>query len=492
MIDDIEVIRRFRNEPFEPDAEVVQDAREQLAAAMLRDQLGEPISTRSIRDLSVIDSTSAKARHGRRVMTAAICSIAALVALVVYVATPKSAIRGGGVATLSAQHWQLAGFAQSDWQPNPSGPTSGLMTCPVARLCYIVDGDPVVGPADGMGHASHLIVSMDDGATWTEEDPVGVTSFTTPLVCPEGNGENCIAGGMQGNDSVLLASVDGGVTWTSRGLPKGAGRLIDLSCTSLTHCVGVMTSNQNVFVPGGGLVFTTEDGGSSWARSNSAGVLLQLLACSGITCVGSGTLPSSAPGQAPAIVTIYSDDSGATWTQAKVPAGFGFLDSSSESVECADATHCLGVGEVQSSPTQPDTNAVVASSDGGATWQLVPALTNYATRSISCATDRDCWIAGGGRPDPVTSSNPITYKTGEAAPAPTTSPVVFATQDAGLTWSKITVPMPKQVPVGTSASSLTAIGQISCPTVTVCVGLGSGDLSTEHTATYTDAPTGLR
>jgi hypothetical protein len=46
------------------------------------------------------------------------------------------------------------------------------------------------------------------------------------------------------------------------------------------------------------------------------------------------------------------------------------------------------------------------------------------------------------------------------------------------------------VPDGTSVSSLAVIGQISCPTVAVCVGLGSGDLSTEHTATYTNAPLG--
>ena len=114
MMDDIEVIRRFRNESFEPDAGVVQDARERLAAAMLRERLGEPISTHSIRDLSAMSSTSAKTRHRRRVTTAFVCSIAAfVVAFIVYVATPNSVTRGGGVATLSAQHWQLAGFAQS-------------------------------------------------------------------------------------------------------------------------------------------------------------------------------------------------------------------------------------------------------------------------------------------------------------------------------------------------------------------------------------------
>jgi photosystem II stability/assembly factor-like uncharacterized protein len=493
MIDDIELIRRFRNEPFEPNPEILQDAREQLAAAMLREQLGEAVPSRSIGELSVIDSMPPRSRHRRRTTAVAICSVAAVVvALVAYVATPKSAIRGGSVAPASTQHWQLAGYVQADWQPNPSGPTSGLMTCPAAGVCYIVDGDPLATPADevNVGYPSHLLVSMDDGATWTEVDPVGVTSFTTALVCPHGNGDDCVAGGIQGNDPVLLASADGGVTWTGRALPSGAGHLIDLSCTSLTDCVGVMTTNENVFTPGGGQVFTTEDGGSSWSPSNTGGALLQLLACSGTTCIGSGTLPASTPGLEPATINLYSHDSGITWKQAVVPSGFGFLDSSSESMECADTSRCLGIGGVQSNPREPDANAVVESSDGGATWRSVPTLANYAAMAISCATAQDCWIAGGGRADPGASSSPITYQPGEAAPVPATSPVIFATPDGGQTWSKITVPRPQQVPEGTSVSSLAVIGQISCPTVAVCVGLGSGDLSTEHTATYTNAPVG--
>jgi len=335
------------------------------------------------------------------------------------------------------------------------------------------------------------MVSTDDGATWTEVDPVGVTRFTTALVCPGGNGEDCVAGGLQGNDPMLLSSVDGGVTWVGRALPSGAGHLVDLSCTSLSNCVGVMTTSENVFTPGGGEVFTTEDGGVSWSLSSTGGALLELLACSGTTCIGSGTLPASAPGSVAATVNVYSHDSGNAWKRAVVPAGFGFVDGFSESMECADASRCLGVGAVQPGSKGPGANAVVESNDGGATWQFVPALADDGATAISCASAQDCWIAGGGRPVPGAGSNPITYTVGET-PVPATSPLVFATDDGGLTWSAITVPTPRKVPAGTSVSSLALIGQISCPTVSVCVGLGSGDLSTERTATYTNAPLGQR
>jgi hypothetical protein len=471
----------------------VQHAREQLAEVMLGDQLGETVPFHPIRELSVVDTMSPKFRHHRRATVLAVCSVAAVVvALVAYLYMPSPAIRGGSGAAVSSQHWQLAGYVQSDWQPNPSGPSSGLMTCPATHICYIVDGDPVVDPVDevNLGYPSHLLVSMDDGATWTEVDPVGVTTFTTALVCPGGNGDDCVAGGLQGNDPALLVSTDGGVTWVGRELPSGAGHLIDLSCTSLSHCVGVMTNSENVFTPGGGRVFTTEDGGVSWSPSNTGGALLELLTCSGTTCIGSGTLPASAPRSAAATVNLYSDDSGITWKQAVVPAGFGFLGGSSESMECADASRCLGIGGVQIAQDAPDKNAVVESSDGGASWQFIPALADYGARAISCASAQDCWIAGGGLLDSGTESNPITYYAGEPPPMPSTSPWVFATHDGGLAWSKITIPTPHQVPDGTSVSSLAVIGQISCPTVAVCVGLGSGDLSTEHTATYTNAPLG--
>jgi hypothetical protein len=472
---------------------VVRHAREQLGEAMLGDQLGDAVPLRSFRELSVVDSMSPRVRHHRRATVLVVCSVAAvLVALVAYLYPPSPATRGGSGAVVSSPHWKLAGYVQSDWQPNASGPASGLMTCPATQVCYIVDGDPVVDPVDevNLGYPSHLLVSMDDGATWTEVDPVGVTSFTTALVCPGGNGDDCVAGGLQGKHPVLLASTDGGVTWVGRALPSGEGHLIDLSCTSLSHCVGVMTTNESVFNPGGGQVFTTEDGGTSWSRSSTGGALLQLLACSGTTCIGSGILPPSTPGLAAATINVYSHDSGITWKQAVVPAGFGFLGGSSESVECADTSRCLGIGGVQIAQDAPDKNAVVESSDGGASWQFVQALADYDARAISCASAQDCWIAGGGLLDSGTVSNPITYYAGEAPPVPTTSPWVFATHDGGLTWSKITIPTPHQVPGDTSSSSLAVIGQISCPTVAVCVGLGSGDLATEHTATYTNAPLG--
>jgi hypothetical protein len=95
------------------------------------------------------------------------------------------------------------------------------MTCPAAGVCYIVDGDPVTDPADeaNVGYPSHLLTSLDDETAWSEVDPVGVTNFTTALVRPLGNGDDCVAGGMLGTVPMLHVSTDGGVTWVDRELP---------------------------------------------------------------------------------------------------------------------------------------------------------------------------------------------------------------------------------------------------------------------------------
>jgi hypothetical protein len=70
------------------------------------------------------------------------------------------------------------------------------------------------------------------------------------------------------------------------------------------------------------------------------------------------------------------------------------------------------------------------------------------------------------------------------------SPWIYSSTDGGSTWSKTTLPVPKEVPSGTSGSSLEFIGQLSCPSTLVCVGLGTGDETGLHTATYTNAPVG--
>jgi hypothetical protein len=72
MIDGLENLRQFRNELFEPSPEVVRNAREQLAEAMLREQLGEGVNSRPVRD------HRSRPRLGRRARRVALGGAVAL------------------------------------------------------------------------------------------------------------------------------------------------------------------------------------------------------------------------------------------------------------------------------------------------------------------------------------------------------------------------------------------------------------------------------
>jgi photosystem II stability/assembly factor-like uncharacterized protein len=450
-------------------------------------------------DDAVAISMSPMARRPRRAAVVVVCSVAAVaVALVAYVAVPGPATRGGTGAVATSGHWRVAGYFQPDWQQSVAGPTAGALTCPTSNVCYIADGDAVSDPiGHAPGPAIHLFVSTDHGATWADVNPRGVSSFTSALVCPDGNANDCMAGGLQGTDPLLLRTTDGGATWVGRALPLGAGKLIHLSCTSPSQCVGVFSTSTD-FYSSDGVAYVTDDGGESWAPAETGGVLLQILSCAESTCVGSGFIPGPTTTSRVSIVNLYSNDSGSTWTESTVPPGFGFLDGSAESLDCSDGTHCFGIGGIEATPGQPDQGAVVESSDGGASWQLVPSLSGVEAFAIACPNDQDCYLVGGGAQDGA-PTNSITSGPGDpqvkvgpgGTPVPIgISPWVYSTTDGGKTWFKTTLSVPSEVPSGTSVSSLEIIGQISCPTAGVCVGLGTGDETGQHTATYTNAPLG--
>jgi photosystem II stability/assembly factor-like uncharacterized protein len=448
------------------------------------------------------DSTSPKVRTHRRATVLGIASVAAVaVALVVYVSVPSPGVHAGGGAVTSSGQWRLAGYYQPDWQQSLGGPTAGALTCPTTNVCYITDGNAVSNPVGHVpGPAIHLFVSTDHGATWTDVHPQGVTSFSSPLVCPDGNANDCMAGGLQGTSPVLLVTTDGGASWVGRTLPKGAGNLIHLACASPSHCVGVFSTSTD-FYSSDGAVFVTDDDGDSWTPADTGGVLLQILGCAESTCVGSGFIPGPTSTSRVTIVNLYSDDSGSTWSESTVPPGFGFLDGSAESLACSDATHCFGIGGIGTNPGQPLQGSVVESRNGGASWQLVPSLSGIQAFAIDCPTDLDCYVGGGGTQEGE-PGNSITIRAGGpdeiqvglgsgmvTVPIPI-SPWIYTTVDGGSTWSKIALAVPKEVPSGTSLSSLEVIGQISCPSGSVCVRLGTGDETGQHTATYTNAPLG--
>ena len=253
--------------------------------------------------------------------------------------------------------------------------------------------------------------------------------------------------------------------------------------------MGVFTASQNIFNMEGNAE-VTDDSGASWTPATTQGALLDTLTCTGPTCISYGTVPSSTPGARQTYATFYSNDSGASWKIATVPAGFT-LTAYEDQVSCGSSSVCWAIGVITPAGLGVGTGAIAESTNGGATWTLVPNRTGpQGGSAISCPTTNDCWVGGGGNPDDAATPGSAEYKVNVngtvTSSEPASRPLVWHTSDGGSTWHLTAITPPTTFPAGTSPSSLLGIGQLTCPTERVCVAIGQGDVGSRYTATYSN------
>lgn len=394
-------------------------------------------------------------------------------------------------SVLTHGKWRLTGYYEPPgWKESGLGGAYGPMTCPSANDCYLVSGQPTLNtPGQPIVTLYGLSVSHDEGVTWSGLPIQGVSSFTTALQCPGLDGQVCLAGGMRGATPVLLTTKDGGQSWTFTNLPQDAGHLSNLACTSASHCVGVFTASQSIFNMNGNAE-VTDDAGATWSPAITEGALLDTLTCTGTTCISYGTVPSTAPGGPQTYATFYSNDSGASWKMATVPAGFT-LTAYEDQVSCGSRSVCWAIGVITPAGLGAGTGALAESSNGGATWVIEQNRTGpQGGSAISCPTANDCWVGGGGNPSDTGTPGSVEVKVNAngtvSLPEAASRPVVWHTSDGGSTWSLTDITLPPTFPAGTSPSSLLGIGQLTCPTENACVAIGQGDVGSRYTATYSN------
>jgi photosystem II stability/assembly factor-like uncharacterized protein len=177
----------------------------------------------------------------------------------------------------------------------------------------------------------------------------------------------------------------------------------------------------------------------------------------GTPCVWAGE-PLDAPGGGG--VSEVSADGGLTWTRSTLPSG-----AVPAGLVCPAATACWAT----------DKAAVLHTTDGGVTWQRValPAdIPGLVLSQMSCPTADTCWISGE-QAVPQVLSNGINGG----------SPIILNTADAGVTWDRTTPALPT-TPPELPASSFMDIGQLACPEVGHCIGLGTVEEGVAHAPVY--------
>lgn len=368
----------------------------------------------------------------------------------VAVLAPVFLIPGSAQAALSGTNWAAAKVPASfDFTDAPSSPVSCV---PGTGFCVVVTlDDAITNPNFTIGQAD--LVTTNSGKHWkgftdlpTAAMDVLSISCPTTTVC-------WAAGASNGSNSPQVAkSSDGGQTWklaTPAGWASGAvGWWNAIDCVSKSVCWVAGVGAGPTTTPAAAV---TTDGGKTWRTMSNlppvpvdpAGNTYGLTAVScvsAISCVAVGG-PNDGTGS-PAIIS--TTDGGATWSISADPS-LAVLDSLN-SVDCLPAPAassasaaspvCYAGGTTLLGPGQPGGAAEIKSDDGGATWgggTQTFDVTGWVS-SISCASARHCWAAGGG-----------------------TTVALIGTSDGFQTWSAVT------------SDTSNEIGNVSCPTASFCV-----------------------
>jgi photosystem II stability/assembly factor-like uncharacterized protein len=249
--------------------------------------------------------------------------------------------------TDGGQSWKTEG--------GPSGlhSSSGVVeiSCSSASTCTAIGSDP-----DSDDVQAVAFTTADGGSSWASS-ALPVDFVPGRLQCA--SAQDCITTGFyqspDGNAGIPPAAIlytgDGGSSWDATALPSGLGPLSSLSCADATECVaGFFGDNGSATA-----LFTTDDGGATWTRSDAGGLpsgLVSGLSCPQVTSCwaagisqargatrgSSGSITVTMGGSSGGFVASTDDDA-RTWQAAQLPTGvFAVLR-----ISCPAATTCYAL-----------------------------------------------------------------------------------------------------------------------------------------------------
>jgi photosystem II stability/assembly factor-like uncharacterized protein len=302
-------------------------------------------------------------------------------------------------------------------------------------------------------------VDVWNGTTWTATTGNGGTGMLASVTCLDTS--NCYATGKQG---ITIATTNGGGSWSIQAGGGTTNQMNGVSCPTSAVCYAAGNS---------GTILKTTNGGQTWLAATSGTTQnLNAISCGSATnCVAVGA-------GSPATVRYTTD--GSTWS-----GGTGTGTNVLNGAACTSPTACLAVGNA---------GAILASSDGGATWTTKPSGTTGALNAITCPSGA-CVAVGA-----VVSGSAVIVRsvdggntwssqasgTGNALSgvgcmdsskcvADGAGGTTLATQDGGATWSRTGNPDSGPT-TALNATSITLNGA-TCTSARCIVGTGAqGDI----------------
>jgi len=330
-------------------------------------------------------------------------------------------------------------------QPGPAQLTAQMTGFLEAGLA---GSAPPPGPPPAPPAVAEPEPALQQGSGWVTQKTLANLRGAS---CPTAS--RCWAVGSNEGAPVVLASADGGATWALQPLPAGAGYLHAVTCVSIVRCW--TAGEADLGGSSSGVVFATADGGATWTAQldtppDQASFLDGVSCADASHCVVVGELRSPA-GTAFTAAAYTTADGGGTWTPAtSFPAGLSSLTG----VACPTVTTCRATGTRLLDQTQVSYSAaLVTSADGGATWspRTIPAGIESLT-GIACPSTAACTAIG--------------YRVASGA----ARGVVLGTSDGGAHWAAATVP------AGTGN-----LDGVSCVTAARCWAVGYSGVGSDAT-----------
>jgi photosystem II stability/assembly factor-like uncharacterized protein len=279
------------------------------------------------------------------------------------------------------------------WQhPLPAGGDLEGVSCATTTACFAV------------GDSGTILATTDGGVSWSLQRSGGATDLNA-ISCASAN--DCAA---VGNGGTVLTSSDGGGTWSSRSSGTDAG-LNGVSCPTASTCIAVGD---------GGTTLRSSDGGTTWASqpSGTQEPLYGVSCPTEIACFAVGghgaalTTTNGSSWSAKSLVSGFPErlwavscptasscvaggDAGTSWSTTDGGASWSKNfngPGQSRGVSCASNSVCFLVGE--NGHAQPDDAAIMATTNGGGTWQPQATHSDNILHGVSCPSTTLCVAAG--------------------------------------------------------------------------------------------------
>jgi photosystem II stability/assembly factor-like uncharacterized protein len=316
------------------------------------------------------------------------------------------------------ESWSVTRLPKGDNDPT-------AISCGTASFCVALSGQ-------GIGTTEYR--TLDGGRTWRTASIRAHFALPSAIDCQASG--RCVVGGYwvpsaTSTVGLLEVSSDHGATWRRLSLPTSSGGIdgvacaTDVTCVLLGYAIGEIDAAgdvpQVVLLHGGrsSLVATSID---RWFDPKG------LVCASASRCVAVGGAASASGERAAALTT---SDAGRTWSSVlPVPAVSGL-----RAVACPSAARCVAVGWEE---TRTVNGLIMATSDGGRSWQVVERVAGLdnTLADVACPTRSTCLAVG------VPGS-------------------VLRSTDGGLRWSRIALP-----------DGEAQLSRLSCTAPTACVAEG--------------------